>query len=99
MVAEGIAKRNLMQAAAKEKSMVEKNEMPSYINDAEFENGQGIEKFIGATDAYGCLQFVIRWKSARGIRFGVIDASRVNKKYPKEVIAFYEKHLVLYYIK
>lgn len=84
-----MAKRNKKLDAIQK----ENDESEVLENHREFEKSQCIESIIGATNAYSRLQFLVKWKSAHGVHVDLIDAPRVNIKYPQDVIAFYQKRV------
>merc|ERR1719361_370089 len=63
-------------------------------SDSEFETLFGkyeAEKIVGATDEYGDLHFLIKWKNNR--QADMVPSKIANIKIPQMVIGFYEERL------
>lgn len=90
LVEEGVAERKKKMDVIQKKN----DESQFLENHRAFEACQSIESIIGATNIYGRLQFLVEWKSADDIRVALIDAARVNIKFPQEVIAFYRERVI-----
>ncbi|CAF1133220.1 unnamed protein product [Didymodactylos carnosus] len=60
-------------------------------NDYGYGRGYDIEKILGATDVYGELMFLIKWKETD--KPELVPARIANVKSPQMVIKFYEERL------
>ena len=59
-----------------------------------FENGLELDEILGATKIADCLAFYVKYKNTSKCIKELIPSKICNKKWPKEVIRFYQSRLI-----